>query len=291
MIRGATDQPIRDGDYEVCVVGAGPAGLTLALELAERGRRVCVLEAGGESYVADAQQLLDGTVEGDPYPPLRSTRMSGLGGSTRVWAGWCRPLDPMDFEASDTFPRPGWPFDLDHLLPYYRRAHEACGLADFQYDAAFWRAEPDRLPLVENDTDLVHAMFHVRVRDFGTACRDRLEKATGPDVYLHAPVTRLELDEGGAVRAAVVRPGGGPPVVVRAGEYVLAAGGIENARLLLLSGSEPDRAPGNGHGLVGRYFMDHPYVNPGWLVLDSPRRLDFYFPAPVGGDAEPSRRP
>ncbi len=283
MIRTITEHDGgADRTYDVCIVGAGPAGITLALELADRGRRVCLLEAGGEGYTEAAQRLLEGDVATGSYPPLRRTRMSGLGGSTQVWAGWCRPLEAVDFRPRPRFGSPGWPFDRDALMPYYRRAHELCGLAEPEYDPAVWSARLGRRSLVTDDGELVDRIFHVRASRFGTEHRSRLEAARSLDVLLHAPVMGIELDAGGNACGADVRLATGGGTVVRAREYVLAAGGIENARLLLLSASEPERAPGNARGLVGRFFTDHPYVNPGWLVLHGgPRRLDFYFPSPV----------
>ena len=84
--------------YDLCIVGAGAAGITLALELEGTGLRVCLLEAGGPGYEAETQRLLEGEVVGQPYPMLRDTRVGALGGSTTVWAGWCRPLEALDFE-------------------------------------------------------------------------------------------------------------------------------------------------------------------------------------------------
>jgi choline dehydrogenase-like flavoprotein len=283
MIARAVDLDREELEYEVCVIGGGPAGLTLGLELSTRGRRVCVLEAGGESYTASAQALLEGAVEGEPYPPLRSTRMAVLGGSTQVWAGWCRPLDPIDFQERPALGSPGWPIGRDELIPYYRRAHELCGLSPFEYDPEFWRAKLGRQPLTGDANELVHSWFHVRARNFAELHRRRLEREPALDVLLHASATRLELGENGSVGAVAVRLQGDRRMRVRARQFVLAAGGIENPRLLLLSASTPERAPGNAHDLVGRYFTDHPFVNPGALVLREPRPLDFYFPCPVEG--------
>ena len=110
--------------YDVCIVGAGPAGITLALELDGAGLSVCLLEAGGEAYERDTQRLYEGEIFGDRYPPLRDTRLGALGGSSSVWAGWCRPLDASDFESRPGVAGSCWPFGRDELMPYYRRAQE-----------------------------------------------------------------------------------------------------------------------------------------------------------------------
>ena len=85
-------------DSDVCVIGAGAAGITIALEMAASRARIAVLEAGGFHYVRRTQALLDGDVIGQAYPPLTATRFAAFGGSTKLWAGWCRPLDEIDFE-------------------------------------------------------------------------------------------------------------------------------------------------------------------------------------------------
>jgi choline dehydrogenase-like flavoprotein len=270
------------GVYDVCIVGAGAAGITLALELARGGRRVCILEAGGAVYDATAQRLADGEVEGDPYPPLRSTRMFALGGTTHVWAGWCRPLDAADFVARPAVDRAGWPFGRDTLLPYYRRAHERCGLAAFDYDADGWRERLGGTALIDGREDIGHAIFHVRVRNFSDAFRAALEESPTLDVLLHATASTIDIGSDGTVRGMSARTASRAELSVHARHFVLAAGGIENARLLLASATSTEPAPGNRHGHVGRYFSDHPFLNPGWLVLHGPpRRLDYYFPRRV----------
>jgi choline dehydrogenase-like flavoprotein len=267
--------------YDVCIVGAGAAGITLALELERTGRRVCLLEAGGSGYEAATQRLYEGQVVGQPYPILRDTRVSALGGSTTVWAGWCRPLEALDLEQRDWCGACGWPFGLDELRPYYARAHAICGLADFDYDPERWTGVLGSDRLLARDATFSNQIFHVNVQNFGERYRERLRQAKTLDLVLHAPVTQLRL-EGPACTAVEIRTLDGHELTVSADHFVLAAGGVENARLLLLSAREPERAPGNAHGLVGRYFTDHAYVDPGWLVLREPESLEFYRLTPVG---------
>jgi len=269
--------------YDLCVVGAGPAGITVALELEATGRRVCLLEAGGSTYEPETQRLLEGEVVGQRYPPLRDTRVAALGGSTTVWAGWCRPLEPLDFEPLDWCDADGWPFGLDQLGSPYVRAHELCGLADFNYDPARWASVLGPERILNADPSFANEIFQVQIQDFGHRYRERLERSTTIDLVLHAPVTRLRLD-GPACTAADARTLDGHDLTIRADRFVLAAGGVENPRLLLLSAADPAGAdaPGNAGGMVGRYFADHAYVDPGLLVLGQPHALGFYRPQPAG---------
>lgn len=263
--------------YDLCVVGAGPAGITVALELESSGWRVCLLEAGGAAYEPDTQRLFEGEVLGQPYPPLRDTRVGALGGSTSVWAGWCRPLEPLDFEPRDWCGAEGWPFGLGELEPHYARAHELCGLAAFDYHPARWAAVLGPEQVLPADPTFANQIFHFNIQDFGQRYHERLERSRAIDLVLHAPVTRLHLD-GPACTAAEVRTLEGHELTIRADRFVLAAGGIENPRLLLLSATDAAGAdaPGNAGGMVGRYFADHAYVDFGTLVLHRPQALGFY---------------
>ena len=258
--------------YDLCIVGAGRAGITLALELEATGSRVCLLEAGGAVYEAETQRLFEGEVVGEEYPMLRDTRVGALGGSTTVWAGWCRPLEALDFEP--------WPFGLDELRRYYPRAHEICGLAAFDYDPEHWAGAlgPDRI--LPGDPAFSNEIFHIQVQNFGHRYREWLERSKNIDLVLHAPVTRARV-EGTACTAVEIRTLGGYDLAIRADRFVFAAGGVENPRLLLLSADERAGVPGNAGGLVGRYFSDHAFVDPGTLVLRAPDSLGFYRARPV----------
>ena len=259
--------------YDVCIVGAGAAGITLALALEETGLRVCLLEAGGTDYEAVTQRLYEGHVAGQPYPLLRDTRVAALGGSTTVWAGWCRPLEAIDFER-------GWSFGMDEMRPYYARAHPICGLADYDYTPERWAGVLGSRRLLDGDATFGNEIFHINIQNFGERYREHLGRAKNIDLVLHAPVTRLRM-EGPTCSAAEVRTLDGHGFAVGAGRFVLAAGGVENPRLLLLSATEGSPAPGNRYDLVGRYFTDHMFVDPGWLVLEEPDSLEFYRSRPV----------
>jgi choline dehydrogenase-like flavoprotein len=233
---------------------------------------VCLVEAGGVVYEAETQRLFEGQVVGQEYPLLRDTRVGALGGSTTVWAGWCRPLEARNFEP--------WPFGLDELRPYYARAHEICGLAACDYDPEHWVGVLGTERILSGDSAFANEIFHIQVQDFGRRYREWLERSKNIDLVLHAPVTRVRM-EGPACTAVEIRTLDGYQLEIRAVRFVLAAGGIENPRLLLLSADQPAGVPGNAGGLVGRYFTDHAFVDPGTLVLRAPDSLSFYRARPV----------
>jgi choline dehydrogenase-like flavoprotein len=260
-------------ESEVCIIGGGPAGITLARELAGQPFRVALLESGGLAPDRRVRSLLVGENVGLPYDPLHRTRASALGGTSELWAGTCRPLDEIDFESRADVPGSGWPFGRVHLLPYYERAHQVCQLGPFAYAPEAWH-EPTARPALPFRGDRVATtifQFSQPPARFGRVYRDDLARSENLTVYLHATAVDLEVGRDGAdvtrARVACLR---GPAFSVSARIFVLAAGGIENARLLLLSDAVLLAGLGNQHDLVGRFFMEHPHLASGVLTLADP---------------------
>jgi len=266
---------------DVCVVGAGPAGLSLALQLSRSSNRVCLLEAGGMRPDRATQDLLGGESPG--YLALENSRLSCFGGTTRVWSGWCRPLDESVFRPRSWMGAEGWPFERKDLDPYYERAHELCELGPYDYDPSRWAGDSIRpLPLARDLIATTLFQFSPPTR-FGAMYRKEASDSPMLRVLLRAVATELVASEsGGRIDRLRVRTLAGGSFEIAARLYVLAAGGIENPRLLLLSDRSQAGGVGNAHGLVGRYFMEHPYVNSGWLSLDRDvPSLAFYWPRRV----------
>jgi len=246
---------------DLCVIGAGAAGITIARELAGSGLRVLVLESGGEELDPRTQSLYRGRSTGIPYFALDGTRLRFLGGSTNHWGGVCRPFDPLDFEPRDWIPFSGWPIRKRDLDRYYGPASAIVGLSSDDFSAESWeqrdhfspldlgpRTEPRVAQIVDPDS-----------RSFGIRYRSEIEAAEDVDLYLHANATEIEADPaGGAVARVRVATLSGNRFSVKARSFVLAAGGIENPRLLLASNRQLPRGLGNQNDLVGRFFTEHP---------------------------------
>lgn len=275
MIIDATQVNLREAD--LVIVGSGPAGITLATQLEDTGRQIVVLEAGGLTYDSKVQRLFEGSYAGDPFPPLRDTRLAAFGGSSGLWAGFCRPLEPEDF--APRHGSPGWPLTSQDLEPFWQRAHAVCGLAEYDYSPEHWAEQMGFPLLVPSAGPVCSLLFHVNAIRFGLAYRERLAASRNVTVALNAVVARVEMSRDALrVQGVRVRDSAGAEFELRTDCTVLAAGGIENARLLLLSGARPEEAPGNGSGLVGRFFTDHPFIEPGYLELNEPAALHHYFP-------------
>jgi choline dehydrogenase-like flavoprotein len=263
-------------ECDLCIVGGGAAGLTVAHELADTRLSICLLECGGLRMAPRVQSLLAGETGESPYPALHTVRVAALGGSMHVWAGWCRPLDPVDFEARPGVPHSGWPFGFDELLPHYQRAHALLGLGPFDYDPSAWGRASGGTPLPLHDRGFRNILFRRAPVNFGASMRPKLARSGRLQLLMHLHALQLRFSASGrSVEAAEAATLNGRRCKVRARAFVLAAGGIETARLLLLS-SGAACGPANPHAVVGRYFMEHGYDS-GRLLVPGESRVSLRF--------------
>jgi len=254
-------------EVDVCIIGAGPAGIAMAKALAGTSLTVLILESGGFDEEAETTTLSEGEVIGDPIrdyfsiQTLQQTRARAFGGTTQRWGGFCRPLTPIDFETRPYQSVAGWPFGRAELDPWYELAQPICQLGAYNYDAAWWASQLGTpAPLALGPTVTTGLIQKNPVR-FGWVHRPAIQAASNVLVLHHANVTLLAATAGGDhVDHLVVRTLSGVQGTVRASAYVLAAGGIEVPRLLLASNDVVPAGLGNSSGTVGRYFADHNQV-------------------------------
>lgn len=246
----------------VCIIGAGAAGITLALSLRTAGFPTVVLESGDLDFDETTQNLDAGEISGLPNYPLDNSRLRFFGGTTNHWAGWCRPLDTEDFQRHAAIPLSGWPLQRAALTSYYEQAQRFCELGPFDYDdpEAWIRATGQTGPNFD-PARLKTSIFQVSPPTrFGQTYRDALREADTVTVYLNANAIDLVTNAtASAVNLVKASSLGGPVFSVQARYVVVAAGGLENARILLLSHGVQAAGLGNTNDLVGRYFMDHPW--------------------------------
>ena len=273
---------------DLCVVGAGAAGITIAREFANTDIRVCLLEAGGLfvdplvnrlSEIDYVGRRTDKDVNGD--------RLRYFGGATNHWGGHCVPLEPDDFEKQDWIAYSGWPYGYNELRPYYVRAHDVLRIGEFDYDPqkigstlAFETFPFDRTRVVTT------VSRYNRVR-FGLTYGDELDRAANIHVVLYSDVSAILMEDSASdsVDSIFVKSIAGNQFHVKASHFVIACGAIENARILLLSNKQRSSGIGNHSDLVGRFFQEHPWYASGYIL---PRtgdlRLKYYLAERPYGD-------
>jgi choline dehydrogenase-like flavoprotein len=234
---------------------------------------VIVLESGGAELEQATQDLYAGSDIGRPYDLFSASRLRYFGGTTNHWGGvWCDMPNLLDFETREGVPYSGWPFSLSYLEPWYRRAQPVLKLGPYGYALSDWDIAPSDIPEPFRGPHFVcQVLQQAPATRFGSEYGPELRQARNLSVYLHANALRFDASEnGGAVRQVNVGVLPNGRFAVRARIYILAAGGIENARLLLLSESETGVGLGNDHDLVGRFFVLHLEYSGGIIVLTDP---------------------
>jgi len=259
-----------DIDTDLCIIGSGAAGITLAREFIDSGVSVVVLESGGMEYSEAAQDLSEGISAGLELEDWGANRLRLFGGTTYHWGGWCATFTEMDFENRSWVPHSGWPINKKTLAPYYMRARKILEIND-RPDDEERLAEATKFSRQFNRDRVVPQLFDVNALRFGERFKTELEKSSGVRVFLNA--TAMELvpaPDGNKITSLKVGALSGKRGQVRARDYVLACGGIENARLLLLSNSVERKGIGNRNDLVGRYFMGHLLAETAYVASERP---------------------
>lgn len=288
------EPPPTNIDCDLCIVGSGPASLTIVRKFLGTQTKVVVLESGGGEDYEFASDLNKGVVWSDvdrgylayEVPDgsgLELSRYRDFGGTMNIWTGRIRPLAPSDFlkkNGVDT----GWPIAYDDLTPYYTRALHDFGASD---DEVGDGPSTQVFPVDVSASPNLEIKRWVNVsRNFAVDMYDEVDRSENVHVFLGCTATNIVCaSENGSehVQAIVAKTASGSEVKVSARRYVLACGGIENARLLLLSRGEadsPEPAPAGRNDWVGRCFMEHLRMPPAVVAFKDRRGLPLqaYFP-------------
>jgi choline dehydrogenase-like flavoprotein len=271
-------------ESDLCIVGGGVSGIALAREFIGRDLRVCLLESGGLTSDPKTQSLAGGDNVGLPYYSLETARARQLGGSSTLWhvpigpgrvGARLRPLDPIDFEKRDWVPFSGWPFTKKHVDLYYERAQAICQVEPASFAVEDWEEPGSRPRLRLHDHEVQTIIYKFLKRDlFAVEYPNEVGRAKNVTIFLHANV--LEIDTNPVadhVTGLQVGTIHGKRFSITGKVFVLAAGGIEVPRLLLLSNKIQKTGLGNQNDLVGRFFMEHPHFWQGIFVPAKPEVL------------------
>jgi len=282
-------QKLADGTEiaaDVCIVGAGAAGITLAQALEPSGAKICLLESGGLNIEEDVQALYDVDNTGYPIRENFMSRVRYFGGSCNLWAGRSMRMSPIDFEVRDWVPNSGWPIDYTQIDPWYERAEQFLRLPPHKNFADVGQlagiGDQEKALLGSADSEPAIATWASKPMRFGKTFKRDLKRSKNIDVYLNANVTEIVPAENAAtVTRLRVKTMDKRQMVVKARFFVLATGGLENARLLLASTARHNSGVGNDFDQVGRYFLDHPRSIYGRVRVKESVRLPYLTGIPL----------
>jgi len=275
--RNIENHTLIEGD--ICIIGAGAAGISIALEWINTPYRVILLEGGGFEYEDRMQALYRGKTTGQRYYPLESARLHYFGGTTGHWAGFCSPLDEIDFEKRDWVPHSGWPIQRSDLDTFYARAQKNLDLGPYEYSFPEYQKEDKSLvPLPFDEEAVFNKMWQFSPPSrFGAKYRDTILKAPNIHLYTYANVCDIGANENvSAIKEVIVKNFAGKEHTVRAKYFISACCAIQNARLLLASNRQAPKGLGNDNDLVGRFFMEHLEIKSAEIWFPDPDPLKLY---------------
>jgi choline dehydrogenase-like flavoprotein len=274
--RNLENNSLIEGD--ICIIGAGAAGISIALDWMNTPYNVILLEGGGFEYEQSMQDLYRGKITGQKYYPLHGTRLHYFGGTTGHWAGMCSPFDPVDFKKRDWVPDSGWPISREDLDPFYARAHEKLKLGPYQYDIKYWQKELPNMNALPFDSRVIrHKMWQFSQARFNPLYKETITGSKNIHLYTYANAVNITANENvSGINEVTVRNLAGKTHTVKAKHFILACGAIQNARMLLASNSQAPQGLGNDHDVVGRYFMEHIEVASAEMWLLKPFPTDLY---------------
>lgn len=252
--------------YDICIVGAGAAGITLARKLEEAGKRVALCEAGLLYFTNASQDIYRGKIVGDPYFELDSCRLRFFGGSTNHWGGMCRIFDPIDFERDYLGPEFEWPIRADAIEPYLR---EACRIVDIGDEFVDHPVQGSRR------VNRIEFKFSPPT-NFSEKYLREIEQSQAIDLYIAANLQDFEGD-GRVASSAIFANYDGRHFRIAASTFVLAMGGIENSRMLLWLNERHSGRLFDPELPIGRYWMEHPRCLVGEAIVDASVEQEEYF--------------
>ena len=259
--------------FDVAICGAGVAGITLARKLSAEFS-VALCEAGDLEYSQESQEQYAGKISGDEYFPLDATRLRFFGGTSNHWGGWCRPLDAHDFEAKAQNPDSGWPISKSDLDPY---AQETRRILDLTGDVSDSCPQGPQFDFA--GFEQIQFSWSTPTR-FNKKYRDEIANSSNIICYLNANVVDLRLaDDSDRIDEMEIRDYADRLFPVRARVYIIAAGGLENPRILLNCNRQIDTGVGNQHDLVGRFFSEHLHYDIGQFILEDGQREQIGMPS------------
>ena len=262
------DDPYKDKVYDICIIGGGMAGITLAMYL-KKDFNILLLESGGIDYSVESQEIYKGKNVGHEYFNLDDCRGRWLGGSSNVWGGWCAPFSNCDFKKRDFVKYSGWPIDKTDLDPYEEEARLITNLPK-KPRLIKYKGWSDVLENSDENFNGFNFQWTVPYAiNFRDKYKSELENRSNITCFVNANLTDITLlDNLTSIKSIEIKNYRNSVFNVNANTYILATGGIENARLLLNFNKQCKNGIGNDNDLVGRFFGEHPHFYVGQFIME-----------------------
>lgn len=248
---------------DICIIGAGVAGIVLANELISSGNKIILLESGNEAFEQGLQDLYQSEDIPEYFPDTTQSRLRMLGGSSNHWENSTERFDPIDFKKRNWVENSGWPIEYSEVEKHYLKAEDYCGVHADGYNLADWEKKLSFKDLCENSDAIDSAIVKVALPPtrFFDKYGGNLNQSGSVKVIKNANLTDLDFNtESQRVTQVTFKSNIAIAHHVTASIFILCMGGIENARMLLIFNEKYSNKLGNRYDNVGRYFMEHPVI-------------------------------
>ena len=258
--------PIEDtfNEYDVTIVGAGAAGITLALKLSDEGKKIALIEAGGREYSEVSQKIYSAKTVGDPYFELDEARLRYFGGSTNHWAGLCRTFEREDFNREYMGEEYKWPINFEDL-DYYRA--DACEILEISSEFQDSNS---------SESEVESISFHTSPVRFSSKYFDVLVANPLVHVFLNSNLIDVT-HSGNRLTSIKVASYNENVSYINSQNFIFAMGGIENSRYLLWLKSKYGNSFISDVSPIGRYWMEHPHFTLGQAIVDKRKVSEYYY--------------
>jgi hypothetical protein len=252
-------------NFDIAIIGAGAAGITLAHKLSSNGKHVALVEAGDYDFHDASQACYEGKVVGDPYYDLNTARLRFFGGTTNHWGGWCRTFDPVDFERGYLGPEYEWPINKKEIDAYL---HEACNILEITPDF-------NDSSSLNSNIKTVEFKFSPPVR-FREKYFNQLIKNEKIHVFLNANLVDISGDSN-KIETARFKSFNNKNLAIKAKKYAFCMGGIENSRFLLWFQQKYGEQFFTNSPALGKYWMEHPHYTLGRALVNKDKVSERFY--------------
>jgi hypothetical protein len=261
--------------YDYTIIGAGVAGILLAVKLSEKNKSVLVIESGHFEEDENRQALNKVEQTGKCVENAVNGRKRAVGGSSIAWGGQSLPFSTLDFEYKEWVEQSGWAIKIDDLKPYYPLANRFLHIDEWDYEGDIFKRLNYKKINFKEDTLYQHFSKWAPEPNL-KKCYDHVLKDKVTVIY-NAVLTKIDVNKEGKVETIDITNFEKKQQSMPINTLILATGGIETNRILLANNHQIKTGIGNHSGWLGTCFMDHPCIEIGTLSHPDVYKLQSVF--------------